>query len=34
MDADLYLLKELRKHGPVHNLENRRKDLYEITWLA
>ena len=33
-DIDLDLLKELRKHGTVRNLENRRKDLYQITWLA
>ena len=32
-DIDLDLLKELRKHGSVRNLESRRKDLYSITWL-
>ena len=31
-DVDLDLLKELRKHGSVRNLESRRKDLYSITW--
>ncbi|QTA81840.1 Carbon-nitrogen hydrolase family protein [Desulfonema limicola] len=33
-DIDLDLLKELRKHGSVRNLESRRKDLYKIEWLA
>ncbi len=33
-DVDLDLLKELRKHGAVRNLESRRKDLYEISWLS
>ncbi len=32
-DVDLDLLKELRKHGSVRNLESRRKDLYRIQWL-
>jgi predicted amidohydrolase/GNAT superfamily N-acetyltransferase len=32
-DIDLDLLKELRKHGSVRNLENRRKDLYKIEWI-
>ena len=32
-DIDLDLLKELRKHGSVRNLESRRKDLYRIEWL-
>ena len=31
-DVDLDLLKELRKHGSVRNLESRRKDLYSIKW--
>ncbi len=33
-DIDLDLLKELRKHGSVRNLESRRRDLYQINWLA
>ena len=32
-DLDLDLLKELRKHGSVRNLESRRKDLYKVVWL-
>lgn len=32
-DIDLDLLKELRKHGSVRNMESRRNDLYSITWL-
>jgi predicted amidohydrolase len=32
-DLDLDLLKELRKHGSVRNLESRRKELYTIKWL-
>jgi len=32
-DIDLDLLKELRKHGSVRNLDSRRKDLYRIQWL-
>ena len=32
-DIDLNLLKELQKHGSVRNLESRRKDLYQVTWL-
>lgn len=31
-DLDLDLLKEIRKHGSVRNLESRRKDLYTIQW--
>jgi predicted amidohydrolase len=31
-DVDLDLLKELRKHGSVRNLESRRKDLYAVLW--
>ena len=31
-DLDLDLLKELRKHGSVRNLESRRKDLYKVVW--
>lgn len=31
-DVDLDLLKELRNHGSVRNLESRRKDLYSVTW--
>jgi predicted amidohydrolase/GNAT superfamily N-acetyltransferase len=31
-DVDLDLLKELRKHGSVRNLESRRKDLYSVNW--
>lgn len=33
-DLDLDLLKELRKHGSVRNLESRRQDLYRIHWKA
>lgn len=33
-DVDLDLLRELRKHGTVRNLESRRKDLYQINWLG
>lgn len=32
-DIDLDLLKELRKHGSVRNLDSRRKDLYKIEWI-
>lgn len=32
-DVDLDLLKELRKHGTVRNLESRRRDLYRIDWI-
>ena len=32
-DLDLDLLKELRKHGSVRNLDSRRKELYSIQWL-
>ncbi len=32
-DVDLDLLKELRKHGSVRNLESRRSDLYTIDWI-
>jgi predicted amidohydrolase/ribosomal protein S18 acetylase RimI-like enzyme len=32
-DIDLDLLKEVRKHGSVRNLERRRKDLYKIEWI-
>ena len=31
-DLDLDLLKELRKHGSVRNLQSRRRDLYGIRW--
>ncbi len=31
-DLDLDLLKEIRKHGSVRNLESRRTDLYNINW--
>lgn len=31
-DLDLDLLKEIRKHGSVRNLESRRSDLYAIRW--
>lgn len=31
-DIDLDLLKELRKHGSVRNLESRRIDLYSVGW--
>ena len=31
-DLDLDLLKQLRKHGSVRNLEGRRKDLYKVVW--
>ena len=33
-DVDLDLLKELRKHGSVRNLESRRKDLYSVNWIG
>jgi len=33
-DVDLDLLKELRKHGSVRNLDSRRKDLYNIQWTS
>lgn len=33
-DVDLDLLKELRKHGSVRNLESRRKDLYSVKWIG
>ena len=32
VDLDLDLLKELRQQGSVRNLQNRRKDLYEVIW--
>jgi predicted amidohydrolase/ribosomal protein S18 acetylase RimI-like enzyme len=32
-DLDLDLLKELRRHGSVRNLESRRRDLYSLEWL-
>ncbi|AOY58874.1 MULTISPECIES: carbon-nitrogen hydrolase family protein [Desulfococcus] len=32
-DLDLDLLKELRKHGSVRNLDSRRKELYSVRWL-
>ena len=32
VDLDLDLLKELRQQGSVRNLQNRRKDLYEVVW--
>jgi predicted amidohydrolase len=32
VDLDLDLLKELRQQGSVRNLQNRRKELYEIVW--
>ena len=31
-DLDLDLLKEIRKHGSVRNLDSRRLDLYRINW--
>ncbi|MFP4071526.1 MAG: GNAT family N-acetyltransferase [Desulfovibrionales bacterium] len=31
-DLDLDLLKELRRHGSVRNLESRRQDLYSLRW--
>ena len=31
-DVDLDLLKELRRHGSVRNLQSRRKDLYKLEW--
>jgi len=31
-DVDLDLLKELRLHGSVRNLESRRRELYTIAW--
>ena len=33
-DLDLDLLRELRKHGSVRNLDSRRKDLYAINWIG
>ncbi len=33
-DLDLDLLKEIRKHGSVRNLDSRRSDLYTIRWTA
>ncbi|MBI9087269.1 MAG: GNAT family N-acetyltransferase [Desulfobacterales bacterium] len=33
-DIDLDLLKELRKHGTVRNLDSRRKELYSVTWTS
>ena len=33
-DIDLDLLKELRKHGSVRNLDSRRKELYSVTWTS
>ena len=33
-DLDLGLLKELNRHGAVRNLEQRRTDLYEVSWLG
>ena len=33
VDLDLDLLKELRKQGSVRNLESRRRDLYNISWI-
>jgi predicted amidohydrolase/ribosomal protein S18 acetylase RimI-like enzyme len=33
-DLDLDLLKEIRKHGSVRNLESRRSDLYAIHWIG
>jgi len=32
-DVDLDLLKALRKHGSVRNLDSRRKDLYRLEWI-
>ncbi|HER63061.1 MAG TPA: hydrolase, partial [Desulfobacteraceae bacterium] len=32
-DLDLDLLKEIRKHGSVRNLESRRSDLYSVRWV-
>lgn len=32
LDLDLDLIKELRHHGSVRNLHDRRLDLYDITW--
>ena len=31
-DVDLDLLKELRRHGSVRNLQSRRQDLYTLKW--
>ncbi|KHE90240.1 MAG: hypothetical protein SCABRO_04030 [Candidatus Scalindua brodae] len=31
-DLDLNLLKEIRNHGSVRNLESRRLDLYTMRW--
>ena len=33
-DLDLSLLRELNRHGSVRNLEQRRTDLYKVTWLG
>jgi predicted amidohydrolase len=32
-DLDLDLLKEIRRHGSVRNLESRRADLYRVRWM-
>jgi predicted amidohydrolase len=32
VDLDLDNLKELRNHGSVRNLRDRRRDLYEVIW--
>ncbi|MCB1140847.1 MAG: bifunctional GNAT family N-acetyltransferase/carbon-nitrogen hydrolase family protein [Leptospiraceae bacterium] len=32
VDVDLDLLKELKTHGSVRNMNSRRKDLYKISW--
>lgn len=31
-DVDLGLLRELHEHGSVHNLRDRRKDIYTLKW--
>jgi len=31
-DVDLDLLKELNQFGSVHNLVDRRKDLFQLKW--
>jgi hypothetical protein len=33
-DVDLSLLKELNIKGSVRNLKDRRRDLYNLTWIG
>jgi hypothetical protein len=32
VDLDFDNLKELRNHGSVRNMRDRRRDLYEVVW--